>query len=254
MDLDTLESHPKSDMPFMIKAIKFKDSNDIVELDSRECHKLPFYMHVAPTREQHNVANEDDSDDEYNLYCKVEKHMKISAELYSINKQTKVVIDDLTKYKGHSAKHLIAYLRDIANDNRVSTNLYTRLINALDETLFNECSAIEAFYVIDVSYNLEALYYKQYTWVDDVSIRDIQGFAFDQDSKVSMDEGMYLLMFLGKWKSILHQVFEVSATPKLHLACNKYLQKVCACTEHVISLIHKEDDNDHKIVSSFRCL
>lgn len=68
-----------------------------------------------------------------------------------------------------------------------------------------------------------------------------------------MDEGMYLLMFLGKWKSILQQVLEVSDTPKLHLACNKYLQKVCGCTDYVISLIHEEDDNDKEIVSSFKC-
>jgi hypothetical protein len=179
--------------------------------------------------------------------------MKISADLYSINRHTKRIIEDLTKYKGYNAKQLIGYLKDIVNDSRVSTDLYTRLINILDETLFNECGAIDAFYVIDVSYNLEALYYKQDTWVDDVSTDEIRGFAFDETEMMSMNEAMYLLMFLGRWKSILQQVLVISETPKLHMVCNKYLQKVCLCTDYVISLIHEEDESDRQIVSSFMC-
>jgi hypothetical protein len=251
--MDVLEPSLKSDLPFVIKAIKFKNSKSFVDLNVNQCDTVPFHVDVVPHIEQHNVNHDDNSNDEYEMYCKVEKHMKISADLYSINKHTKNVIEDLIKYKGYNVKQLIGYLKDIVNDSRVSSDLYTRLINALDETLFNECGAIEAFYVIDVSYNLEALYYKQDTWVDDVSISDNRGFAFDETEMMSMNEAMYLLMFLGKWKSILHQVLEVSETPKLHLACNRYLQKVCICTDYVISLIHQEDDCDRELVSFFMC-
>lgn len=251
--MDVLESNLKSDMPFVIKAIKFKNSTSFIDLDTNKCSTVPFHTDVAAHTEQHSINHDDNSNDEYDMYCKVEKHMKVSADLYLINRQTKHIIEDLTQYKGCNAKQLIGYLKDIVNDSRVSTDLYTRLINILDETLFNECGAIDVFYVIDVSYNLEALYYKQDTWVDDVSINEMQGFAFDETEMMSMNEAMYLLMFLGKWKSILHQVLLISETPKLQMACNKYLQKVCMCTDYVISLIHEEDESDREIVSSFMC-
>lgn len=241
---------PASDMPFIIKAIKFKNSRAFIELNNAKEQQVPFHASlVSPIINKDVVC----SDDEYDKYCKVEKHMQISADLYALNKQTQMVIDDLLKHKGYNAKLLVGYLKDIIKESRVTTNLYTRLVNVLDETLFNECSSIEAFYVVDVSYNLEALYYQQESWVDDVNIFEPQSFAFDEAERVSIDEGMYILMFLGKWKCILQRVFEISDTPKLQQVCNKYLQKVCDCIDYVISLIHKEDEYDTELVSSFMC-
>ncbi len=245
MDIDTV-----SDMPFVIKAIKLKHSTNFIDLDKSYC-QIPFWK---TTNEKHIiVCNEYNGNSEYDMYCKVEKHMRISEDLYCINKQTKHIMKDLINCKGTSAKNIITFLRDIANDTRVSTDLYTKLINILDETLFNECGDIEAFFVGDVSYNLEALYYQQDTWVDEISLCDIKGFAFDKCNTFSMDEGMYMLMFLGKWKSIIQQVTEVSDNPKIHSICNKYLQKVCGCTEFVITSIEEEDDGVHQLMTSFIC-
>jgi hypothetical protein len=212
-------------------------------------------------------------DDEYNLYTRVEYHMKVSMSLYMLNRQGQDILKEVgVKKLGLPLNHIVSgtfpqafvvkrrengkmqpnkaltiyqNMRDIVNFNRINSDVYVELLNQLDEVLFNECKDIDMFYVKEDSYSLESLYYKQESWISEVEWQDNQIFAFVEGETFDVVEITHLLMYLGKISSSYKSLLDRFQYHKIRETLTKILHKVDCCLNLVNSMLMNmlEDDD-----------
>ena len=172
---------------------------------------------------------------EYDLYTKIETHMSISASLYILNRQGNNILNEIDNKKiqrkdnrivDNTIERIYADLSQCINTNRIVCDLYTNLINHLDDILFDECGDLDSFYVKEDEYTLESLYYKQGSWVNELEWNESQVFKFN--NTVDLDEGecMYLMMYLNKYLSLLCKIEIELVHMKLHTSIEKMRSKM----------------------------
>ncbi len=149
-------------------------------------------------------------DGEYELYSKIETHMSISSSLYILNLQgvnmMKSIQKDKLTHNDTNVQRVYNELECIVNENRVSSDLYTNLLNTLDAVMFEECGELDTFYVKDDEYTLESLYYKQGSWVCELEWEEQQIFNFSNSKGFDEGECMYLLMYVVKYINLLTSI------------------------------------------------
>ena len=223
-----------------IASIKFRDSpNDIEVYDST---MLSNDLCFKP---------KDPIDNEYSIYCKIEEHMDISVNLHYLNRQTQCIIASLSTHKPLFAKSNGIYiaLKDVVN-----MSCFSSLINALDEVLFNDCGCLDTFWVQDKEYKLESLYYKQESWANDVSIRDVQAVQFNEDTILSFDEGLFIIIICNKWLQCLSKVCSMSNQKKLVSIASRFEKRVEQCLQSIFNYLASNicDEEQLKFVDELR--
>lgn len=238
-------------MSFQIIGIRFRDTKDAVSLNDVSLDKtvddICSSILIEPTHEGnegdegtygvHEDASTDKDDEsstddsassvssncgEYDLYSKVETHMRMSISLYIVNRQGQDILKELEikkvnhKRKTNQSRRLLyldddintiyTYLHAIINFNRINHDLYAELLNVLDEELFNECGELESFYVKEDEYKLESMYYKQESWVNEIEWEIPQIFNFMNGEKLDTCECTHLLMYCQKYSTILDEI------------------------------------------------
>lgn len=231
-------------MSFQITGIKFKDAKEEIGLTdtllSQTVHNLCITFESSnikdsPSPEAHNPSETSDTDDdsmndsessnmgEYDLYSRVEFHMRMSMSLYMLNRQGQDLVKEVESKKvvtnkrrnqnvrrgmfaDESMSIIYGCLHAIINFNRMNIDMYVELLNLLDEELFNECGELESFFVKDDEYKLESMYYKQDSWVSGIEWETPQVFQFTTGDKLDTCECTHLLMYCMKYRTLLDEI------------------------------------------------
>jgi hypothetical protein len=223
------------DKSFIISSIKFRDTNKDIEV----------FQNTMLNTELLFIPSKEKTIDEYEIYGKIEQHMELSIDLHYLQKQTQCIVASLAKYKPSVVKSCNVYsvLRDIAH-----VVNFASLINVLDEVLFNDCGHFKTFWVQDKEYNLEALYYKQESWTDDLFGigKDVQSFEFDDEPTINLDEGMYLLMICDKWLKCLSKAFNISDNKNLYQVVGRFEKRVEHCLDYIFLQLESNDNGEEE--------
>lgn len=167
---------------------------------------------------------------EYELYSKIETHMSISSSLYILNLQGVNIIKSIQKdkliFNDTNVRRVYNELECIVNENRVSSDLYTNLLNTLDAVMFEECGELDTFYVKEDEYTLESLYYKQGSWVCELEWDEQQIFTFTNNNRFDEGECMYLLMYVIKYINLLTKIESQYNNIKLTTCVDKLKDKL----------------------------
>ena len=241
-DDHVLASHDVTSSFFDLLIKKDEDTEEVKVVNT--CDKLEDNVSV--------ISNSDDG--EYELYSKIETHMSISSSLYILNLQGINIIknihkDKLSYDKDQDVQRVYNELEYIINENRVSNDLYTNLLNVLDAVMFEECGELDSFYVKEEEYTLESLYYKQGSWVCELEWDEHQVFSFSKSKGFDEGECMYLLMYIIKYLNLLSSIETKYNNIKLITCVDKIKDKLRNVHYIIQSKIEKrielEYENEH---------
>jgi hypothetical protein len=74
--------------------------------------------------------------------------------------------------------------------------------------MFSESHNIDTFYVEETEYNLEALYYRQETWVGQLEWHEKEQYLFHTSKSLDLGECSHILLFLNRYLDVLHRIQE----------------------------------------------
>jgi hypothetical protein len=225
-------------MIFSILGVRLRNSKDEQLLTSDNI--ATSLCDILSNNKETNIVNETEkemsitsnSDDgEYELYSRVETHMSISSSLYILNCQGISIIKNiynkkLLTNKDQDVQRVYNEMEYIINENRVSHDLYTKLLNILDSIMFEECGELDSFYVKEEEYTLESLYYKQGSWVCELEWDEQQVFVFSIQKGFDEGECMYLLMYIMKYMNLLTYIENQYTNIKLRACTDKIKDKL----------------------------
>jgi hypothetical protein len=203
------------------------------------------------------IETQPTSIDEYALYSQIENHMNISMSLFDLNKQGQQILQELgckklnipmtvTKMKKTvsqlckpSDMHTIYQnLSEIINFNRTSIDAYTELLSILDDALFKDSCYLKTFYVGETEYNLEALYYKQLTWISELEWHEKAVYEFSESKILDLGESSYLLMFLNTYMDVICKIKEhMHIHERVMLHIEKINNKILTVREIMYNLV-----------------
>lgn len=226
------------------------DANSDVESVIMKQH-LPKYTQPAPI-------------DEYALYSQIENHMNISMALFDVNKQGQQILQDfgykklnipinvtkmkkpISQFHKPSEMHTIYHnLSDITNFNRTSMDAYTELLSMLDDALFKDSCFLKTFYVGETEYNLEAMYYKQQTWISEIEWHEKAVYDFSVSKTLDLGESSYLLMFLNNYKDVISRIKEhMHAHEKIMLHVDKINNKIVTVRDIMYNMVLSKLNDD----------
>lgn len=283
-------------MSFCITGLRFKDTSTIVDLIEADAKigtlgDALSQLHITDVCNvgcvvdyegvdgQSSVASEESLDNcdqdsensnlgEYDLYSKVEMHMKMSMSLYMLNRQGQDILkefegkklklspDEQKRRQGQSKRNLCSdndvyvvhsCLQSLVNFNRMTNDMYVELLNLLDEELFNECHELDTFYVKDDEYKLESMYYKQESWVNAIEWDTPQVFQFLAGEKLDTCECTHLLMYFRRYVSVLDEINACSDNTGLELLLNKICDKLYIAIKRLEVLLDTMLDESHTV-------
>lgn len=211
---------------------------------------------TVETQEDTILESSDIIDNEYEIYSKIENHMFISIRLYFLNIQGQELLKQLGTKKlklheysipislQHSIKNKTKYviskslsnivsiyepLHDIINFNRLHYNVYTELLNVLDEILFMDSKSIDIFYVKEDVFTLESLYYKQESWINELEDKNVDTYIFTDEPFLSLGECSDIMVYIQSYLKILEylrQQYKNTKNQKLTNIVNKMEIKI----------------------------
>jgi hypothetical protein len=259
-----------------IIGIRFKDTKNDIILDKSDTKNIISLQNMAYLKESQRKTyhskkgNSHDNlirykndtyecCDEYMIYSKIEQHMNISRILYFLNNQGKEIIEELAikKFKlsvfvlnkqigkqKHNDKNevlklLYQNIYDIVNFNRLCPNLYTELLNLLDETLFEVNKTIEFFYVHDDVYSLESMYYRQDTWINRIEWKTVQEFIFSESNALDLGECSHIALFISTYQNVINIIkFELASSIKLKALLDIFEKKLNRAENIIKSMLN----------------
>jgi hypothetical protein len=224
-------------MDFLL-GIKLKDSQfyvSIIDLKVKK-HSLEDIKSIIVNREK---QTQDCLINEYDAYSKIEKHIEISLDLYHINKFGNSIIHDIEDKKIYVQK-IYSRLCNLVNINRTDIDIYTELLSILDDALFKENNKINKFYIEDKEYNLESLYYKQDTWINDIDSYTYS-YHFEKTTCLDLGECSHILVFLNRYEEIIKNIqHDMKCHKKVLLHTNKILHRIKSLQDIIISYINEK--------------
>lgn len=231
-------------MSFCILGIRLKNSKNEIELNEQSKDDNISNLlandniisdpkpHVAEMIDELIISSSSSEDGEYEIYSKIETHMSISSSLYILNKQGIDIMKSIHQYKLLSSRQntevrrVYNEMEYFINHNRACNDLYTDLINVLDDVMFEECGELDSFYVKEDEYTLESLYYKQDSWVSEIEWNNNQVFTFSKNNSLDEGECMYLLMYVIKYLNLLSTIENKYKNVKLKTCIDKMKDKM----------------------------
>lgn len=204
--------------------------------------------------------------DEYDIYSRIEQHIDISLSLYQVNKQGQEVVSEIllkklklkevnsqsrvnNKGKKQLALHalcnddirvLYETLADIVNFNRTSMDTYTSLLCMLDDSMFNESSYIETFYVGEAEYSLESLYYKQETWINELEWHERSAYTFNSNTTLDLGECSHVLLFLNNYQDVVYKIKKhLNSYDKLMTHVDKIINKIGCARDIMYNMVEE---------------
>jgi hypothetical protein len=150
----------------------------------------------------------------YDEYEFLEKHIRLSKELYLLDLEGKHILDEFEKNKVIRTKRcgnkvycadvtfVYDELRNITNTQRFSLRLYFCLLHYLDELLFLQVKNIDRFFIEDEPYKLTDLYFNQASWNENEQVHEYK--FYSENKNINTEEAMYLNMYLGKYIDYVH--------------------------------------------------
>lgn len=204
------------------------------------------------------LYNESSNDvDEYAIYSRIEEHMAISLSLFQVNRQGQSIVKELCVNKLKMSPSSINNLKikktlnnsvtiklyqnltEIVNFNRTNTDIYTDLINSLDDAMFDESQCIDSFYVDDTEYKLEALYYRQETWIEKMEWYEQDQYKFDESDVLDLGECSHILLFLNRYRDALTAIHHsMNAYEKVIMYVDKLSKKIVGMIDNMYELVH----------------
>ncbi len=217
--------------PFLL-GIKFKNTQNDIKLEQINANSLLDISNLLQSSsvkqdtyvDETIIYQEEHIVNEYDIYSRIEDHMNISLRLFQINKQGQGIVREIgikklkmstnltvtTKTKkmvnDSSLMTLFQCLSEVVNFNRTLTDKYTDLLSSLDDAMFSECDDIETFYVDESEYKLEAMYYKQETWIEQLEWHTQEPYTFHTSEKLDLGECSHILMFLNMYLDVLKTI------------------------------------------------
>lgn len=228
-------------MIFSILGVRLRNSRDeqllsTDNISSSLCdiltknEEIPIIDKCNEIQKEMSVTSNSD-DGEYEVYSRIETHMSISSSLYILNCQglnilKNIIKEKLLNNKDQDVQRVVNEMEYIINENRVSNDLYTNLLNILDAVMFEECGELDSFYVKEEEYTLESLYYKQGSWVCELEWDEQQVFLFSNRKGFDEGECMYLLMYIMKYMNLLTNIENQYNNIKLKTCIDKIKEKL----------------------------
>lgn len=220
-------------MDFLL-GIKLKGSQfyvSIIDLKVKK-HSLEDIKNIIV-----NYEKEDSLVNEYDVYTKIEKHIEISSNLYHINKFGKSIIHDL-EYKKNHIHNIYSRIYSLVNMNRTDIDMYTELLSILDDALFKENNKLNKFYIEDKEYNLESLYYKQDSWINDIETNNKYSYNFEKTTYLDLGECSHILVFLNNYEGIIKNIQQdMKSHKKVIIHSNKILGRINSIQHIMIEYI-----------------
>jgi len=156
------------------------------------------------------------SDDHYESYSWIQKHINISEELYNIDKLGKHFLEQIATKKNMKATNrkglllskeydtIYNSIHETINVYRFRSRLYLTLQYYMDEAMFNMIDESESyFYIGDESYELTKLYFGQDIWI---SGGDIQRFELSTNSSLQCEEALLIRCFFADYEKLLERI------------------------------------------------
>lgn len=247
-------------MVFSILGIRLKNSKDEQSLLGDRDISLSLHEITSnKTNDNEQLDNIDIKSEttnseggEYELYSKIETHMSISSSLYILNLQGCNIIKSINKeklpYNESDVQRVYNEFEYVVNENRVSNDLYTNLLNILDSVMFEECGELDSFFVKEEEYTLESLYYKQGSWVCELEWDEQQTFMFSNRKGFDEGECMYLLMYVNKYMKLLSSIENQYNNIKLSACIDKLKDKLRNIHYVITSILKKYIEIDKVMI------
>lgn len=225
-------------MDFLL-GIKLKDSQfyvSIIDLKVKK-HSLEDIKNIIVNYEK---QTQDCLASEYDAYTKIEKHIEISLDLYHINKFGKSIIHDLEDKKNF-IQNIYSRLCNLVNTNRTDIDIYTELLSILDDALFKENNKLNKFYIEDKEYNLESLYYKQDSWINDIDGYNKYSYNFEKTNCLDLGECSHILVFLNNYERVIKNIQQdMKCHKKVLLHTNKMLHRIKSIQDIILAYIKEK--------------
>jgi hypothetical protein len=156
------------------------------------------------------------SDDHYESYSWIQKHIQISEDLYNIDKLGKYFLEQITLKKNLkvgnrkglllSKEYEMIYnsINETINVYRYRSRLYLTLQYYMDEAMFNKIDESEKFFFIgDECFELTKMYFGQDVWINNV---DVQRFELPAEVNLQCEEALLIRCFFTDYEKILKRI------------------------------------------------